>query len=304
MQALRQDLQAARDTFRVRIRNELAAFDPQTLRAQLQFLMAKRQEGKQLEEKKLQLQEENEQIRAELETVRQELDEAFAARKKEEICVEELNGKLCEIKSILKKNVIELDEVKKKNARLREENEKKIKAKKEAEHKQVKASKEPTPRRVSFEEEEDTEVMVPIEQNNDHSPSSAASDALPSHPTPHRSSTSKNRSQLELDMLVDLMGADDSMIDSRTDEDEFNFTVSFIPEPVKHNNDKDENKGSKDSSQGKEKKKVPAIRRRDSSSRPRNQITPDYNAFRAGANPLFTSTPHRSRVSNFFELQH
>ncbi|PAV65128.1 hypothetical protein WR25_22305 [Diploscapter pachys] len=227
--------------------------------------MTKQQEGKQLEEKKLQLQKENEQIKAEL--------------------------------------VIELDEVKKKNARLREENEKKIKAKKEAEQKQVKASKEPTPRRVSFEEEEeeDTEVMVPIEQNNDHSPSSAVSDALPSHPTSRRSSTSKNR--FELDMLVDLMEADDSMIDSRTDEDEFNFTVSFIPERVKHNNDKDkgENKGSKDSSQGKEKKKVPATRRRDSSFRPQNQITPDYNVFRAGANPLFTSTPHRSRVSNFFD---
>ncbi|PAV85398.1 hypothetical protein WR25_01459 [Diploscapter pachys] len=108
-------------------------------------------------------------------------------------------------------------------------------------------------------------------------------------------------------MLVDLMGADDSMIDSRTDEDEFNFTVSFIPERVKHNNDnnndkgRDENKSSKDSNQGKEKKKVPATRRRDSSFRPRNQITPDYNVFRAGANPLFTSTPHRSRVSNFFD---
>ena len=60
--------------------------------------------------------------------------------------------------------------MKKKNARLREENEKKIKAKKETEQRQVKASKEPTPRRVSFEEEEDTEVMLPIEQNNDHSP--------------------------------------------------------------------------------------------------------------------------------------
>ena len=62
-----------------------------------------------------------------------------------------------------------MDEVKKKNARLREENEKKIKAKKEAEQKQVKASREPTPRKVSFEEGE-TEVIMPVEQNDNYSP--------------------------------------------------------------------------------------------------------------------------------------
>ena len=56
------------------------------------------------------------------------------------------------------------------------------------------------------------------------------------------------------------MGTDDSMINSRTDEDELNFTVSFTPERVKHNNsDKDKDKGRKGSNQDREKKKGQSV---------------------------------------------